>query len=152
VADGPPWLLLVAKIVARRHRTDKWSAQFGHGRPALICAGIVVGEFPMSEPAPATDDSWKLRTIDCPRCAEPLAFRRNGGQRIDACGLESHRLDCRSCDAVLTGVVDPYDEALLVSAARPVAWVPNAELARRLGGAGREDPLASLSTPEAGTY
>lgn len=74
----------------------------------------------MREGAPATGNRWRLRIIDCPRCAQPLIFGRNGAAQIDACGFESYRLDCGSCNAVLTGIVDPYDEALLVSAARPV--------------------------------
>jgi len=93
----------------------------------------------MREPAPAMRQSWKLRVVDCPRCAAPLVFWRNGAARIDACGFESYRLDCGRCDAALTGVVDPYDEALLVSAAGPVARPPEAapaSLARRMGRAG----------------
>lgn len=38
-ADSRRRLLLGAKIVARRHHTDKRPAQFGHGAPALIRAG-----------------------------------------------------------------------------------------------------------------
>jgi hypothetical protein len=64
--------------------------------------------------APAIGNTWKLRIINCPRCEQPLVFRRSGTQ-IDACGFESYLLDCGSCDAVFTGVVDPYDDALLVS-------------------------------------
>jgi len=90
----------------------------------------------MREPAPAMRRSWKLRVVECPRCVEPLVFWRNGAARIDACGFESYRLDCGRCDAALTGIVDPYDEALLVSAARPAARLPDAALARRMNHAG----------------
>jgi len=72
----------------------------------------------MNEAARATGHVRRLRTIGCPRCADALVFSRDGKARFDACGFESYRLDCGSCDAVLTVVVDPYDEALLVSAER----------------------------------
>jgi hypothetical protein len=67
----------------------------------------------MSEPARARGQTWRLRTINCPRCAEPLVFDTERATRIDACGFEIHCLDCGRCGAVLTGVLDPYDEALL---------------------------------------
>jgi hypothetical protein len=90
----------------------------------------------MREPASAPGNRWKLRTIDCPRCAGPVVLRRNGAAHIDACGFESYRLDCASCDAVLTGVVDPYDDALLVSAARPAIQNCIARRRREVGHVG----------------
>ncbi len=65
--------------------------------------------------AATIDNTWKLRIIDCPKCTKPLVFCRNGTPHMDACGFESYLLDCGRCNGVLVGVVDPYDEGLLVS-------------------------------------
>jgi hypothetical protein len=35
--------------------------------------------------------------------------------QIDGSGFESYRLSCRACAVPLAGVVDPYDETLLLS-------------------------------------
>jgi hypothetical protein len=67
----------------------------------------------MSEPTRARGHTWRPCTINCPGCAEPLVFDRDGTTRIDACGFESFRLDCGRCGAILTGFLDPYDDALL---------------------------------------
>ena len=53
--------------------------------------------------------------VGCPRCAARLMFSRLQPPRIDACGFESYSLDCPECDAALAGVIDPADEALLLS-------------------------------------
>ena len=39
--------------------------------------------------------------------------------RIDACGFESYRLDCRECGATLAGIVDPADDVLVLSDCEP---------------------------------
>jgi hypothetical protein len=55
----------------------------------------------------------------CPNCHSRLSFHRSATPDIDACGFESYRLDCRECGAALAGIVDPADEALLLTECEP---------------------------------
>ena len=34
---------------------------------------------------------------------------------IDACGFESYRFECSECHTALAGIIDPADDALLIS-------------------------------------
>ena len=34
---------------------------------------------------------------------------------IDACGFESYTFACKECGAALSGIVDPFDDALLIT-------------------------------------
>lgn len=54
--------------------------------------------------------------IACPCCEARFIFRRSRDPFIDACGFESYVFACRECGAPLTGIVDPLDDALLISA------------------------------------
>jgi len=56
------------------------------------------------------------RAVDCPQCDARLTWHAGATPRIDACGLESLRLQCTQCGASLAGVIDPYDDAVLVCA------------------------------------
>jgi len=51
----------------------------------------------------------------CPKCHTRLNFRRSANPDIDSCGFESYRLDCPECGAALAGIIDPADDALLLS-------------------------------------
>ena len=51
----------------------------------------------------------------CPACAALVTFSRTSTPRIDACGFESYRLECRECGARLAGIIDPFDNDLLLS-------------------------------------
>ncbi|MGA3310493.1 MAG: hypothetical protein ABSD08_18065 [Xanthobacteraceae bacterium] len=42
-------------------------------------------------------------------------FDRSRAPRIDSCGFESYSLDCMECGAPLAGIIDPYDDALLLA-------------------------------------
>jgi hypothetical protein len=59
--------------------------------------------------APAGD------VAQCPKCHTRLNFRRSANADIDSCGFESYRLDCPKCGAALAGIIDPADDALLLS-------------------------------------
>jgi hypothetical protein len=59
------------------------------------------------------------RTAACPACQARLTYRRSALARIDACGFESYALDCGGCGATLVGIIDPLDDALLVTAVTP---------------------------------
>jgi len=54
----------------------------------------------------------------CPACAAQTIHRRSGTLRIDACGFEICNFVCRECGAPLSGIIDPYDDAPLLSVAR----------------------------------
>jgi hypothetical protein len=58
-----------------------------------------------------------LRThvTTCPRCRVGLSVTRNSLPPIDRCGFESYSLVCEHCGAGLAGIVDPADDALLLS-------------------------------------
>jgi len=64
------------------------------------------------EPASPT---WDTRVVSCPDCGVRLVFHRSPTPQIDACGFETARLECSQCDASLVGIIDPYDEAVLLS-------------------------------------
>jgi hypothetical protein len=51
----------------------------------------------------------------CPKCYTRLNFCRSEIADVDAAGLESYRLDCQQCGTALVGIVDPADDALIVS-------------------------------------
>jgi hypothetical protein len=53
--------------------------------------------------------------IACPKCSARFVFCRSGKPFIDACGFESYTLECHECGASLAGIVDPFDETLLIS-------------------------------------
>jgi len=53
--------------------------------------------------------------FECPKCSARMPFSRAELAQIDASGFESYRLSCRACAVPLAGVVDPYDETLLLS-------------------------------------
>jgi hypothetical protein len=44
-----------------------------------------------------------------------MPFSRAELAKIDGSGFESYRFSCRACAVPLAGVVDPYDETLLLS-------------------------------------
>jgi hypothetical protein len=56
------------------------------------------------------------RVVVCPQCDAQLLFHRSRTPEIDACGFETCRLVCSECAASLAGVIDPHDDAVLVSA------------------------------------
>ncbi len=56
-----------------------------------------------------------LPILACPACSARLAFRRNSMSRIDACGFESYSLECKECGVPFAGIVDPFDDTLLLS-------------------------------------
>jgi hypothetical protein len=63
----------------------------------------------------SASDAAARDTPQCPKCHAHLNFRRSAYPAIDSCGFESYRLDCQECGAALAGVIDPADDALLLS-------------------------------------
>ena len=56
------------------------------------------------------------QAVACPVCDASLTFFRTSVPHIDECGFESYRLECKECGTPLAGIIDPADEALLLSA------------------------------------
>jgi hypothetical protein len=77
----------------------------------------------------ATTSAFDAAACDapqCPKCSARLDFRRSAHPDIDACGFETYRLDCQECGATLSGIIDPADNALLLSecdAPRNTNWL-----------------------------
>lgn len=53
--------------------------------------------------------------IKCLKCQARLTFHRALIPLMDSCGFESYSLECGACAVVFAGIIDPYDEALLLS-------------------------------------
>jgi hypothetical protein len=51
----------------------------------------------------------------CPKCHAVLNFCRSITPDIDSSGFESYRLDCQECGVALYGIIDPADDALIIS-------------------------------------
>jgi hypothetical protein len=56
-----------------------------------------------------------VREVACPNCKARFLFRRARVPHFDNSGFESYAFNCNFCRASLAGVIDPYDEALLLS-------------------------------------
>jgi hypothetical protein len=55
------------------------------------------------------------RHTACPHCNKRPTLSRNDSPYFDECGFESYDFSCSTCGASLTGIVDPFDGALLIS-------------------------------------
>jgi hypothetical protein len=66
-------------------------------------------------PTIKTSNLSKPEKVACPKCGASLVFYRSDKPHIDECGFESYSLKCRACGAMLTGIIDPADDALLVT-------------------------------------
>lgn len=58
-----------------------------------------------------------VQAVACVKCGARLPFRKSDTPRIDECGFESYSLECNKCGVGLAGIIDPYDETLLLSVA-----------------------------------
>jgi hypothetical protein len=57
----------------------------------------------------------KPEKVACPKCDASLMFYRSDKPHIDECGFESYSLKCRACGSMLVGIIDPADDALLLT-------------------------------------
>jgi len=53
--------------------------------------------------------------IACMACMAQIMSCGSRTPNIDACGFESYSFECDECGARLAGIVDPHDNALLLS-------------------------------------
>jgi transposase-like protein len=56
------------------------------------------------------------RRVKCPKCGAQLEFRRSTKAIFDSRGFVSCKFTCQQCRTFMTGIIDPFDGALLVSA------------------------------------
>ena len=66
-------------------------------------------------PSTKTSNVSKSDKVACPKCDALLEFYRSKKPHIDECGFESYSLKCRACGSMLVGIIDPADDALLVT-------------------------------------
>jgi len=69
-------------------------------------------------PVISRDESSAISATDviaCPKCTARLTFCRSRTPQIDACGFESYSLECKECGVPFAGIVDPFDDTLLLS-------------------------------------
>jgi hypothetical protein len=59
--------------------------------------------------------------IACVTCDAALILCKAMPPQIDACGFERYDFECSECRSRLTGIIDPYDEALLLSTGEVIA-------------------------------
>jgi hypothetical protein len=61
-------------------------------------------------------DNSRAREGRCPSCGHRVLCSEADGD-FDCEGFESYQIDCASCHTSLNGIVDPFDEVLLLSVA-----------------------------------
>jgi hypothetical protein len=70
----------------------------------------------LGEAAEAGKIDLHKRPVKCPKCGAQLEFRRSTKATFDSRGFVSCKLSCQHCRTFMTGIIDPFDGALLVSA------------------------------------
>ena len=66
-------------------------------------------------PTIKTSNLSKPEKVACPKCDASLVFYRSDKPHIDECGFESYCFKCKVCGSMLTGIIDPAEDALLVT-------------------------------------
>ena len=66
-------------------------------------------------PSIKTSNLSKPEKVACPKCVASVMFCRSDKPHIDECGFESYSLKCRACGSMLVGIIDPADDALLLT-------------------------------------
>lgn len=60
--------------------------------------------------------SAKIAKSLCIVCGAQIVLQRHPVPQIDAYGFERYEVECVECETPLCGIIDPYDDALLLSA------------------------------------
>jgi hypothetical protein len=68
-------------------------------------------------PSVRTSNTAKPEKVACPGCAASMVIYRSNNPQIDECGFESYGLTCRACGTALVGIIDPFDDKLLLTIA-----------------------------------
>ena len=64
---------------------------------------------------PEPGKPFRAQPVAWPSCGARFTFCRSENPAIDACGFESYTFACKECGASLSGIVDPLDDALLIT-------------------------------------
>ena len=67
----------------------------------------------------ASETSGPPLIADCPKCGTRITCFGNRTAQIDSCGFETYNFQCEKCGARLDGIIDPFDEKLLVTLSEP---------------------------------
>jgi hypothetical protein len=59
--------------------------------------------------------SYDAVLVATPKCKTCSKLLRPTYPQIDTCGFESYSFQCQRCASYLRGIIDPCDDALLVS-------------------------------------
>jgi hypothetical protein len=63
----------------------------------------------------ASVEAERTTAAACPKCGARIVIRRVLDPNIDSSGFENYFLKCNQCSVWLIGIIDPYDEALLLT-------------------------------------
>ena len=66
-------------------------------------------------PSIKTSNVSKSKEVACPKCDASLKFYRSEKPHIDECGFQNYSFKCRACGSMLVGIIDPADDALLLT-------------------------------------
>ncbi len=77
--------------------------------------GVLFGKSVMA-PKIKLSHAGKPAKVACPKCDAAFMFYRSEMPYIDECGFESYNFTCEACGSTLVGIIDPADDALLVTA------------------------------------
>ena len=62
-----------------------------------------------------SEEAGRWTVASCPKCGTRIVMHRMLDPRIDSFGFENYFLKCDQCGVWLIGIIDPYDEALLLT-------------------------------------
>lgn len=60
-------------------------------------------------------EAERSTAASCPKCGTRIVLHRMLDPHIDSCGFENYFLKCNQCGVWLIGIIDPYDETLLLT-------------------------------------
>jgi uncharacterized Zn finger protein len=63
----------------------------------------------------ASLEAERTTSAACPKCGVRVVVHRILNPHTDSSGLENYFLKCDQCSAWLIGIIDPYDETLLLT-------------------------------------
>jgi hypothetical protein len=63
----------------------------------------------------ASVEAERTMAAACPKCGVRVVIYRILNPNIDSSGFENYFLKCNQCSVWLIGIIDPYDEALLLT-------------------------------------
>jgi DNA-directed RNA polymerase subunit RPC12/RpoP len=66
-------------------------------------------------PSIRTSNVSKSEKVACPKCDASLKLYRSDKPHIDECGFESYAFKCSACGSMLVGIIDPIDDAVLLT-------------------------------------